>query len=76
MPRFVVHMLASRHARLSFVVFDTVLGAPVGDAYVGLECQHQAEVMALWHEAGVHPVQGPLPPPTVVFLDADDPATP
>jgi hypothetical protein len=76
MPRFVVHLLASRHARPAFVVFDTVLGAPVGDAYVGLEGQHQAEVLALWHEAGVHPVVEPLPPTTVVFLDADNPATP
>jgi hypothetical protein len=72
MPRFVVHMLVSRHARPAFVVFDTALGAPVGESYVGLEGQGLAEHMALWHEAGVHPVQSPVPPPDVVFLDAHD----
>jgi hypothetical protein len=73
MPRFVVHMLVSRHARPSFVVFDTQLDQPVGESYVGLEGQGLAERMAFWHEAGAHPIGEPLPPPTVIFLDAATP---
>jgi hypothetical protein len=67
MPRFVVHLVASAQHRPQWVVFDTVLGAPVGAPFVGLDAPHRAEVMALWHEAGLGPVEVPLPPPTVIF---------
>lgn len=75
MDRFVVRMLASRHARPSFVVVDTQSDAPYGYELVGLEGQGFCERLAARLNAS-HGAAPSAPALEVVFLDADDPATP